>query len=364
MTQAAKKGNSAPKVDLNSALLAALPDGALTYSAEGACRSANEAAGKLLGAPPERLLKQNFREIPFWKTSGLLDLAEETMRTGCPRRLDAPYTPDSDKNLWLDFGLTRVDLGSEAILLVILSDITERKLAEEGLMDAVAKVQRSNQDLEHFAYVASHDLQEPLRMVASYTQLLAQRYEGQLDDQARTYIHYAVDGATRMQQLINGLLTYSRVTSQGEPPELTDSHSVLGEALRNLSTVIDVSRAVVTNRDLPTVHADATQLLQVFQNLIANAIKFRGKDSPHVHVSACDDGHEWLFSVKDNGIGIDAQYANRVFVIFQRLHTREEYPGSGIGLAVCKRVVERHGGRIWFESEPGKGSTFYFTLPK
>jgi light-regulated signal transduction histidine kinase (bacteriophytochrome) len=199
--------------------------------------------------------------------------------------------------------------------------------------------------------------------VASYTQLLAQKYESQLDDKAQSYIHYAVDGAMRMQRLINDLLTYSRVNTQGGPSEPTDSHAALGEALGNLGTAIEENLAIVTNDDLPVVSADATQLQQVFQNLIGNAIKFRGKDSPHVHVTARKEGGEWLFSVQDNGIGIDAQHAERLFVIFQRLHTRQEYPGTGIGLAVCKRIVERHGGRIWFESEPGKGSIFYFTLP-
>jgi PAS domain S-box-containing protein len=242
-------------------------------------------------------------------------------------------------------------------------DITERKRAEEQIKRALLDLQRSNQDLEQFAYVASHDLQEPLRMVASYTQLLAQRYEGELDDKAQSYIHYAVDGAMRMQGLINDLLTYSRVNTQGRPLEPTDLHVVLGEALRNLASAIQESRAIVTNDDLPSVRVDPVQLQQVFQNLIGNAIKFRGKASPHVHVSAREEGGEWLFSVKDNGIGINTKHAEKLFVIFQRLHTREEYPGTGIGLAVCKRIVERHGGRIWFESEPGKGSTFYFTLP-
>jgi light-regulated signal transduction histidine kinase (bacteriophytochrome) len=225
-------------------------------------------------------------------------------------------------------------------------------------------LERSNKDLEQFAYVASHDLQEPLRMVSSYTQLLAQRYEGQLDEKAKKYIDYAVDGAVRMQRLINDLLTYSRVSTRGKPLEPIDASSVLGETIGNLYAAIQESRAIVTNDDLPTVRADAGQLLQVFQNLIANAIKFHGTDSPRIHVSARDAGHEWIFSVRDNGIGIDPQYKESLFVIFRRLHTRQEYPGTGIGLAVCKRIVERHGGRIWFESEPGKGTTFFFTAPK
>jgi len=201
-------------------------------------------------------------------------------------------------------------------------------------------------------------------MVASYTQLLAQRYEGQLDEKAKKYIDYAVDGAVRMQRLINDLLTYSRIGTQGRQPEPIDTHSVLGEACRNLQTAIEESGAMVTDEDLPTMPADAGQILQLFQNLIGNAIKFHGADPPRVHVSAQDLGREWCFSVNDNGIGMESQYADRVFVIFQRLHTQQEYPGTGIGLAVCKRIVERHGGRIWLESRPGEGSTFFFTVPK
>jgi light-regulated signal transduction histidine kinase (bacteriophytochrome) len=244
------------------------------------------------------------------------------------------------------------------------TDITERQAAEAQLKRTMADLERSNKELEQFAYVASHDLQEPLRMISSYTQLLAQRYEGQLDEKSKKYVTYTVDGAIRMQALINDLLAYSRVGTRGKPLEPTDSHAVLGEAIRNLAATIQENRAIISNDDLPTVRADASQLVLVFQNLLSNAIKFRGGDLPRVHVSAEDRPGEWVFSVRDNGIGIEPQHANRVFVIFQRLHTREEYPGTGIGLAVCKRIVERHGGNIWFESEPGKGATFLFTLPK
>ncbi|TRZ84422.1 PAS domain S-box protein [bacterium] len=255
-------------------------------------------------------------------------------------------------------------LGNERVILLAIEDITERKRAEDKLRGVQTELERSNTDLEQFASIASHDLQEPLRMVASYTQLLAERYEGQLDEKAGKYIAYAVEGAIRMQRLVNDLLTYSRVSTRGNPLETTDSHSILGQAISNLAAMIEESKAIVTNEELPMVRADASQLVQVFQNLLANAIKFRGENFPRVHVSARDEGREWVFSVRDNGIGIDRQYAERVFVIFQRLHTRQEYPGTGIGLAVCKRIVERHGGRIWFESEPGKGSTFFFTVPK
>lgn len=246
----------------------------------------------------------------------------------------------------------------------ITRDITERKQAEDHLKETLADLQRSNQELEQFAYVASHDLQEPLRMVSSYTQLLAERYQGQLDDKAQKYINYAVDGALRMQVLINDLLAYSRIGTRGKPLEPTDTGIVLAEAVRNLKMQIDEAKAGITNDALPEVRADASQLVLVFQNLLGNALKFRGEEAPHVHISAKDAGREWQFSVRDNGIGIEPDYADKVFVIFQRLHTREEYPGSGIGLAICKKIVERHGGRIWFESEFGKGSTFYFTVPK
>ncbi len=260
--------------------------------------------------------------------------------------------------------ITVDDLGHPAAMTGTCLDITELKQAEAKLHKTNEDLERSNKELEQFAYVASHDLQEPLRMVASYTQLLAQRYEGQLDEKAKKYIDYAVDGAVRMQRLINDLLAYSRIGTRGKALEPTDTHAVLGETLRDLAAAIEESRAMVTNDDLPIVRADASQLALVFQNLIGNAIKFRSQENPRVHVAVADQAGEWVFSVRDNGIGIDPKYADRIFVIFQRLHTREEYPGTGIGLAVCKRVIERHGGRIWFESEPGKGSTFFFSIPK
>jgi PAS domain S-box-containing protein len=259
---------------------------------------------------------------------------------------------------------TRTPDGKPLRWIGSITDITERKQAEEQIKRSLADLERSNKELEQFAYIASHDLQEPLRMVSSYTQLLAQRYEGQLDDKARKYIHYAVDGAIRMQSLINDLLVYSRAGIRVKPLEPTDAHAVLGEAIRNLAATIAENQAIITNDDLPTVRADDSQLAQVFQNLLANAIKFHGQDLPRVHVSVQDQGREWVFAVKDNGIGIEPQHAERVFVIFQRLHTKEEYPGTGIGLAVCRRIVERHGGKIWYESAPGKGTTFFFTVPK
>ncbi len=242
-------------------------------------------------------------------------------------------------------------------------DVTVELEVQAELQRTLKALETSNHELEQFAYVASHDLQEPLRMVSSYTQLLAERYQDQLDQDANDFIGFAVDGANRMQRLINDLLTYSRVNTRGGGPVAVDSHSALGRAIANLGLAIDEAGAMVTNDDLPRVMADEPQLVQVFQNLVGNAIKFRGSTPPRVHITAEAEGDEWRFAVRDNGIGIDAQYAERIFVIFQRLHGRVEYPGTGIGLALCKRIVERHGGRIWLESDPGKQTTFFFTLP-
>jgi PAS domain S-box-containing protein len=239
----------------------------------------------------------------------------------------------------------------------------QRQRAEEEIERYADELERSNRELEQFAYVISHDLREPARMVESYMNLLAKRYQGQLDEKADMFIDYAVGGAERMQEMINALLDLSRIGTRGEEPAPTDAEAVLDRTLRLLGRVIEETNAEVTHTPLPTVLADKAQLSQVFQNLIANAIKFRREGvPPRVHISAEREGDEWVFSVADNGIGIDPEQADRIFQVFQRLHTEDEYPGLGIGLALCKRIVERHGGRIWVESEPGKGSTFYFTL--
>jgi len=245
----------------------------------------------------------------------------------------------------------------------IIRDVTERKEAEEVLRVKTEELARSNRDLEQFAYVASHDLQEPLRMVTSYVQLLARRYNGKLDSEADEFINFAMDGSIRMRKLINDLLTYSRVKTKGKALEPTDCESVLSQSLDNLKVAVEENGALVTHDSLPTVMADNPQLVELFQNLIGNAIKFRGSEPPCIHVSAGRNGKGWVFSVRDNGIGIASEYSKRIFIIFQRLHSREKYAGTGIGLAICQKIVERHGGRIWVESEVGKGATFYFTLP-
>ena len=252
---------------------------------------------------------------------------------------------------------------------ILTAEVAERTKAqqslqasEERLKNMVSELERSNAELQRFAYVASHDLQEPLRMVSSYTQLLEKRYKDKLDANAHDFINFAVDGAKRMQNLIDDLLAFSRVGTHGKPFALTNMEDVWQAAVDNLQVAIKKARAKVTHDPLPTLMADEGQLVQLLQNLIGNAIKFHGKELPAVHVSAVLKNNEWIFSVGDNGIGIESQYFERIFLVFQRLY-REEYPGTGAGLAIAKRIVERHNGRIWLESQPGKGSTFYFSIP-
>jgi NO-binding membrane sensor protein with MHYT domain/nitrogen-specific signal transduction histidine kinase len=242
--------------------------------------------------------------------------------------------------------------------------ISQLEIAKQALQRNSEELGRSNAELEQFAYVASHDLQEPLRMVASYTQLLARRYRGKLDNEADEFIGFAVDGATRMQTLIRDLLSYSRVMTQGHSLQPADATVACDMARRNLQKSIEESGATVSVGPLPTVRADVTQLTQLFQNLIGNALKYRNERAPRIRVDAKAGDQEWLFSVQDNGIGIESQYFERIFQMFQRLHTRDKYSGTGIGLAICRRIVERHGGKIWVESEPGQGSTFHFAIPR
>jgi PAS domain S-box-containing protein len=247
----------------------------------------------------------------------------------------------------------------------ITRDITERKKYEEDLLKKVRQLKHSSDELQQFSYVASHDLQEPLRMVASYTQLLAKRYQGRLDSDADEFIAYAVDGCNRMQRLVEDLLVYSRAANNAADPHEISSENALREALTTLRATIKESGAVVTHDPLPTVTADEARLTQVFLNLVGNAIKYRGAEVPQVHISATKNGsEEWIFSVRDNGLGIESQYFERIFVLFQRLHGRDEFKGTGIGLTICKKIVERAGGRIWVESQPQKGSTFYFSVPE
>ncbi len=237
-----------------------------------------------------------------------------------------------------------------------------RLKSERELASKVAELARSNEELEQFAYVASHDLQEPLRMIASYTQLLSDRYQGKLDEQADKYIAYSVDGATRMQALIHDLLKFSRVGKAEIEIAVTDCRTAVEQAVKNLRATIEQSGAVVNWNNLPAVMAEGSQLTQVFQNLIANAVKFHGPDKPVIQIDAQPRGQEWIFAVSDNGLGIPQENWNDVFVIFRRLHGRAEYPGNGIGLSICKKIIERHGGKIWIEAQPSPGSCFRFSL--
>jgi len=344
-------------------------DAVAVIDLEGHFVQVNEAAARMSGYTREELVGRNVLETIIAKKDRdkiVLDMAQ-TLGEGDALGVRSYTLVDRDgREFESEFStaVLRDSSGNIINFVGVARDVTERKRAEEERERLLHELERSNAELQQFAHVASHDLQEPLRMVASYTQLLEKRYKDKLDADAGEFIAYAVDGAKRMQNLIQGLLSYSRVGSRAKPLQPTECESVFEQALANLKLTIDESGAEVTHDPLPRVMADETQLIQLFQNLLANAIKFRDEKQPRIHVSAKEDTNECLFSVSDNGIGISPEYFDRIFVIFQRLHGREEYPGTGIGLSVCKRIVERHGGRIWVESQPGEGSTFCFTIPK
>jgi chemotaxis family two-component system sensor kinase Cph1 len=249
-------------------------------------------------------------------------------------------------------------------ILKMVEDITKRKNMEIKMENLINKLEMSNRELEQFAYVSSHDLKEPLRMVTSFLQLLQKRYLNKLDDDANDFINYAVEGATRMDSMINDLLEYSRIGNKEKKFEYLPSEEILKTSLINLKSSIDDNNAIITYDSLPLIFANGQQMIQLFQNLIGNAIKYRSEENPKVHISSDNVfDNEHIFAVKDNGIGIDQNHQERIFTIFQRLHSREEYDGTGIGLAISKRILQKHRGDIWVESVLGKGSTFYFTIP-
>jgi PAS domain S-box-containing protein len=352
-------------------LLTSAGEGIFGLDLDGNHTFVNPVAAEMLGYPIEELLhKHSHTMCHHTRANGSLYPENE-----CPiykAFKDATVQHVRDEVFWrkdhssFPVAYTSTPIKEDGKLVgavVTFRDITERKRAEERLAYAMADLARSNAELEQFAYIASHDLQEPLRMVASFVQLLGKRYKGKLDGDANDFINYAVDGANRMQILINDLLAYSRVGRRGKEFKGVSCEIVLNQALSNLQNLIEQSGAVVTRSQLPGVKGDDIQLTQLFQNLIGNAIKFSRDRAPRIHVAAEQRGDDWVFFVRDNGIGIEPEYFERIFSIFQRLHDREKYPGTGIGLAICKKVVERHGGKIWVESEPGSGSTFYFTIP-
>jgi PAS domain S-box-containing protein len=254
--------------------------------------------------------------------------------------------------------------GEERLTLLVMWDITKRRAAEQALAAHAEQLQAANSELEQFAYVASHDLQEPLRTIGSYCQLLEQEYESAFDERGRRWLDYIVHATDRMQQLIAGLLTYSRVTTRAEEPVPVDAGEIAAEAIAGLRTSIQETGATVECRTLPQVRVDPNQLRRVFQNLVSNAVKFHGDAPPRVTIAAEPRDDDWLFTVADNGVGIDPDFAEHAFLMFRRLHKRSEFPGSGIGLAVCKKVVERHGGTIWLEPNESTGTRVRFTLPQ
>jgi PAS domain S-box-containing protein len=276
--------------------------------------------------------------------------------TGKPEKIEIDFKP---LEAWFSISVYSTE---REYFVAVFDNITERKRAEGELKKRTEELARLNAELEQFVYIASHYLQEPLRTVSNSSQLLARRYKGKLDANANQFIDYIVDGTTRMQEMIDDLLAYSKVMTRTKPFQPTNCETVFDQALVNIKEAVEESGALVTHDPLPTVMADASQMVQLFQNLLSNAIKFR-KEKPHITVSAVLRGNDWLFSVQDNGIGIAPEFMEYIFKMFEREYASSEYPGTGIGLAICKKIVERHGGRIWVESEQGKGSTFYFTIP-
>jgi len=355
-------------------LLEAAPDAMVLMNTDGLIVLLNLQAEKQFGYRRDELAGRPLRTVipEVWtiiadvkqRVAGALRSADnsQAQEIGAGIEFNGRRKDNSDFPIEVTLSILRTVEG--VLVTVAIRDITTRKQAEARLLQTMRELNRSNEELGQFAYIASHDLQEPLRMVASYTQLLSKRYKGKLDADADEFIAFAVDGANRMQLLIQDLLAYSRIGTKGTDALVTSSENALDRALVNLGGAIEDSGALVTHDALPSVLADPRQLVQLFQNLVGNAIKYQGTGVPTIHVSCEKNAHAmWSFSVRDNGLGIDAKYFERIFGMFQRLHKREEFAGTGIGLAICKKIVERHGGVIGVESQLGHGSTFRFALP-
>jgi PAS domain S-box-containing protein len=350
-------------------LLQAAPDGILVCDQHGRIIIANEQVERMLGYTTGELIGQEVEVlVPEYIRPKHAALRDGYF--GNPRRrpmgigLDLVATRKGGATVPVEISLSPFELEGAPCAIAVVRDVTELRRLDRELKHNNQELRRSNQELEQFAYVASHDLQEPLRMVAGYTQLLQRRYGDKLDADAKEYIGFAVDGVKRMQALINDLLTYARVAPRAKPFAAVALADAATQALSNLEVAIEEGRAQITVEPLPVVRGDVVQLTQLLQNLVSNALKFRAEGRPvAVAIRARREDAVWRVSVEDHGIGIEPAYAEKVFVIFQRLHGRDAYPGTGIGLAIAKRVVERHGGRIWFEPTAGGGTTFHFTLP-
>jgi PAS domain S-box-containing protein len=350
-----------------AAILDMAPDAILTIDESGCVESLNPAAERLFGYRAAAVVGNSIVTLlprpPSSPVAGettidnpiALDCGGRPGREAIGKKSDGTTFP-------LELSTSETQLGERRICTAIVRDISQRKAAERELSVRMHELARSNVELEQFAYVASHDLKEPLRAVSSFTDLLARRYADRLDATAREFISYITAGAAQMHRLIDDLMAYSRTGTQRVVQEITDGATLVERALMALKPATEETAAVVSYDPLPTVVGDPHQLIRVFENLIGNAIKYHSHESPRVHISAQRSGEDWVFCVRDNGIGFAPKHAERIFVMFQRLHTRDEYPGTGIGLAICKKIVERHGGRIWAESEPGRGSRFFFTV--
>ena len=340
----------------------------ICHVVEGRFVRVNRSLCEILGYAERELLGRTVKELSHPDDRDVTDPERARIRAGeiDSARFEKRYLRKDGAVIWCEIAiaLVRDVFGMPLYEVAIFDDITERKNADAALKAAHEELKRSNAELEQFAYVASHDLQEPLRMVASYTQLLSRRYDAKFDKDGREFMSFIVDGATRMKQLIEDLLAYSRVGTKGQEFRPVALEVPLRRALFNLRAAVEEAGAAVTYDPLPTVMGDEVQLGQLLQNLIGNALKFRSNSVPRIHLGVAEKDSETQFEVRDNGIGIEPQYYQRIFMVFQRLHNKGEYPGTGIGLAICKKVVERHGGRIWVESKANEGSSFYFTLPK
>lgn len=352
--------------DLLASLVDSSPQAILTVTPDGVISSWNQGAEKLYGHSASGIIGKPLALLAAPGRSRELTEAIEALLAGeADKQYETQHLAKSGAlvEVFVTMGRMLDSQGYTIGLSLIVHDITNHKRIQHELARKTEELERSNVELEHFAYVASHDLQEPLRMVTSYLQLLARRYKGKLDTDADEFINYAVDGAIRMKNLIKDLLTYSRA-GRGRPFAAVDLARVVDKVLSNLALQIQESGAIITRDTMPTVSGDESQLSQVLQNLISNSIKFRDKRPLTIHLGAQRRETDWLLSVRDNGIGIDPKYQDRIFTMFQRLHAHDEYPGTGIGLAVCRRIIERHGGKIWVESQNGAGATFCFALPE